>query len=301
MVARLAPQLSRRGVRRLVDDGAVFVDGKRVLVCARPQKPGAVIELALPDESTAARDAAAAPRILACDDDLVVVDKAGGVPTEPTREGSRGTLKAALADALRREGKDTLFLHAAHRLDTHTTGVVIFARNSDAAHRVGRQLQEGSVERRYLALVAGQPAFTRARLDWSLTKSRDADGKIKVDPQGAPSVTLTTILARGTSGALALCSPRTGRTHQLRVHLATAGHALVGDRTYGGGRAKHLGLHALSLALVHPSGAAVRYAAMPPDTFLEAAADAGVPASVVVAVARCLAPDLAPDLAPELA
>src|SRR5688572_14309299 len=175
VIARLAAGVSRRHARRLVDDGAVFVDNKRVQVCSRPLKAGAKVELTV---TSADRSTPAEPtRILAIDADLVVADKAAGVPTEPTREGARGTLKAHLEDELKARGESLEFLHAVHRLDTDTTGAVVFARSAEAAHKVGRQLHDGTAERRYLALVAGIPEWTRARLDWSLTKVRDESGR----------------------------------------------------------------------------------------------------------------------------
>lgn len=298
VVARLAPQISRRQARRLVEDGAVFVDGKRVQVCSRPLRPGARLEVAVP---TGAPRPQARPGIVRLDESLVVADKPAGVPTEPTREGSRGTLLAALSDLLREQGEDARYLHAVHRLDTDTTGVVVFARSAAAARLVGQQLHDGTAERRYLALVEGVPAWARARLDASLARARDAQGRVQVDPDGAPAVTLVTVLAPGTRGSLVLCNPRTGRTHQLRVHLAHAGHPLVGDRRYGppapGGRPRpprtdpsqaHLGLHALSLAFVHPRGEPIHLSAPPPPAFLDAAEAWGVPRTVVLEVTRRL-------------
>lgn len=292
VIARLAAGVSRRHARRLVDDGAVFVDGKRLQVCSRPLKAGAKIELTVLAER---HDAAPAEptRLLALDEDLVVADKAAGVPTEPTKEGARGTLKAHLEDELKARGESVAFLHAVHRLDTDTTGAVVFARNAEAAHRVGRQLHDGVAERRYLALVAGVPEWTRARLDWSLSRVRDESGRIHVDNDGVPALTLATMLAAGTSATLLLCAPRTGRTHQLRVHLARAGHPLVGDKRYAGPqlaeRPLHLGLHAITIAFVHPVGGPVKYLAPPPPSFLAACAAAGLPEAVVADVARSLA------------
>ncbi len=288
VIARLAPAISRRHARRLIDDGAVLVDGKRVMVSSRPQKPGAKIEVSAVEHAAPAEPA----HIVSLDADLLIADKAAGVPTEPTKEGSRGTLQALLLDELKTRGESTAFLHAVHRLDTDTTGAVVFARHSEAAHAVGRQLHDGTAERRYLALVVGIPSWNRTRLDWSLAKSRDDTGRIRVDPDGSPAITLATVLLPGRSAALVLCAPGTGRTHQLRVHLAHAGHPLVGDKRYAGPLLSenpvHLGLHALTIAFVHPSGQHVRYAAPLPAAFLLACVAAGLPQAAVLEAARSI-------------
>lgn len=332
-VARLTPSLSRRQARRLVEDGAVFMEGRRVHVCSRTVLPGARLEVALPRE----RSRAVSPvTVLALDDDVVVANKPAGMPTEPTREGSRGTLSATLAHFLEERGLSAAGLAAAHRLDTDTTGVVVFARTPAAAAALGRQFQHGTPERLYLALVDGHPAWSEERIAAPLSRRRDSTGRVRVAPgesDALPSVTHARVLARGANGqrgdsgdggdrgdgggggTLVLCAPETGRTHQLRVHLAHAGHPLVGDRRYGptsavqheaqrpgkrpgdgqdqsgGWPAMRLGLHALALSITHPSGHPVRYAAPVPDTFIEDAAQRGIARGVVEDIAAQLIPE----------
>jgi RluA family pseudouridine synthase len=246
------------------------------------------------DERDRARNAKRDALVLALDADLVVADKPPGMPTEPTRQGASGTLSVALADHLRARGEQTEFLAAAHRLDTHTSGVVVFARSRAAAAAVAAQMKEQSVERRYLALVAGVPPFVLARFDHALAKKADADGRIHALPEakgGLPALTFAAVLARGDGCALVWCAPRTGRTHQLRVHLADAGHPLVDDHRYArpDRRSPHPGLHALTLTITHPtSRRPIRYAAPPPPAFVRACAERGIPAAVVTTVARAL-------------
>lgn len=264
----------------MIEDGAVFVDGKRVQVCSRAAPIGARIDLAIAEGPPRPNTP---PGLVFLDEHLAVADKPGGVPTEPTREGSRGTLLASLGDTLRERGEQTQFLHAAHRLDADTTGVVAFARSPAAAAALGKQLQAGTVDRRYLALVNGVPGWAEARLDQPLARHRDTNGRIRVDPHGLASVTHVRVLATGSGAALLVCVPATGRTHQLRVHLADAGHALVGDRRYGETRGQegHLGLHAVLLGLVHPQGQRIDFVAPPPESFLASAESRGLAREVV--------------------
>jgi 23S rRNA pseudouridine1911/1915/1917 synthase len=299
VIARLAPEISRRLARRLIDEGAVLVDGQRIQVQSRVVRAGTTIDVHVPDAPAAPNQAApadAAPfaEILAIDSSLVVVGKPVGMPTEPTRQGARGTLLPLLEATLIARGESVSFLAAVHRLDTHTSGVVVFARSRYAAAAVGAQLaderHEDRPERRYLALVEGVPEWNVARMDAPLAKRPSADGRVYATPierGGAPAVTLVTVLARGDGAALLLCSPITGRTHQIRVHLADAGLPLVDDRRYArpAQPSAHPGLHALSIAIAHPvTNARIRYTAPPPASFFDACATRGITNATVSAV-----------------
>lgn len=294
VLARLAPDISRRQARRLVDAGSVFLDGRRSQVCSRPVRAGAAIEVSL------APPRAETPpvELLALDDDLAVISKPARMPAEPTREGSAGSAQRALAELLRERGQSHEGLRAAHRIDVDTTGVLVFARSGVAAQALHAQFAAQRVARRYLALVAGLPSWNRARIDLPLARERDEAGRVQVDPAGAACLTLAVVLARGSQGALLACAPVTGRMHQLRAHLAALGHPLIGDRRYGGTAAPHLGLHALSVRLVPPAawqrgeqGTRVAFVAPPPPSFVATALALGLVPEAIEAAARSLAPN----------
>ena len=293
-LARLAPEMSRRSARRLIDQGSVYVGGKRTRVSSRSVDAGDEITVAVDEGAPAPTARDAAPWILALERDFVVVDKPAGVPTEPTRAAAVGALVVELKRALQARGEDVSFLAAAHRLDVDTTGLVVLARTRAAAAALAEQLRERRVERRYLALVGGAPSFTERDVDAPLSRTVDRSGRVRVDPDGLASLTKLAVVGGGARATLLVAEAVTGRTHQIRAHLAHLGHPLVGDARYGGSSAEHLGLHAAALAFDRPAPSGegrqgrARFVAPPPPAFRAAARAAGLADDVVDAAAARL-------------
>ena len=164
-----------------------------------------------------------------------------------------------------------------HRLDRETSGVTVFARTKAAAAALAEAFRAGAAEKTYLALCARAPAPPHGRIDAPLGKDPARAGLRRVDPRGDPSATTYRTLRSTPSAALVEARPETGRTHQIRVHLAELGAPLLGDARYGGPRrvgevaVPRVMLHARRLALRHPAtGALLAFEAPVPEDFAAA-------------------------------
>jgi 23S rRNA pseudouridine1911/1915/1917 synthase len=265
--------ISRGEARRALDAGGVFLDGRRFKVAGRTLRPGQQVVVNLAEGGRAAAEAAPLERarLLYADADLAAVDKPAGVPAQPTLTSDRGTLPELVGALL--GGPVTLV----HRLDRETSGVTVFARSAAAAAALSEAFRVGSPEKTYLALCARAPAPAEGRVDAPLGKDPARAGLRRVDPGGDPAATRYETLRAGPGAALVLASPETGRTHQIRVHLAHLGAPLLGDPRYGGPRRvgevaiPRVMLHARRLVLAHPlTGARMVLEAPVPDDFLAA-------------------------------
>jgi 23S rRNA pseudouridine1911/1915/1917 synthase len=215
----------------------------------------------------------AAASVLYSDERVVAIAKPAGVSLATSRrdpDGAVQRLLAALDDAGRIDhGLDPALLRLVHRLDVGTSGVVLLARDADAHRELVTAFTTRRVRKSYLALVWGHPRPPAGRLDSPLGPDRRDRRRMVVDPAGRPARSDYETLARGPHVALLRLEPLTGRTHQLRVHLASAGHPIVGDDLYGGPRHRGVAgarlrraldvgrplLHAWRLAL--PAGRAI--------------------------------------------
>lgn len=188
------------------------------------------------------------------DDSLLVVDKPAGLVVHPGAGTKGETLTEQLLNdfpALRELPRHGLV----HRLDKGTSGVLLLAKTATAATALGHQFADRSVKKRYRALVRGIPAEPTGVIDAPITRHHADRKKMAVRPDGRPAETRYRVVRRLTDAALLDVFPSTGRTHQIRVHLAALGHPVVGDATYGSPNPE-LGrpfLHAAELTVSHPS------------------------------------------------
>jgi len=258
--------------------GGGFVSGKRVRDGAYALRGGETVEVSLrPDPQAPTLDDA---RVLRLDPDLLGIDKPAGVLAQEGRAGGPALVDLA-SDLLRARGEaPEVFL--VHRLDRGTTGVTVLARTRPAQAALLAAFREGRAEKEYRALVAGEPRDDEGIVDLALGPDRAAPGKRRVDPAGEPAQTRYRVLERFQGGALVAAFPKTGRTHQVRVHLAALGLPLAGDARYGGPRffATSKGerlelhrplLHAASLRVRHPAAGFVTLEAPVPDDLRDAA------------------------------
>ena len=246
--------------------------------------PGVVVTLALaPADAPHAGAASAAgacgreePRVLYRDPFLMAVDKPAGILVHGDGTGAR-TLTDDVAALLAREGVPSA-PQAVQRLDVDTTGVVLFSLALEFQPALDALVASHGMRKRYLAVVEGAfPAGVR-RMDAPIGRDRHDARRMRVSAGGKPALTLVTVLARRGGRSLLLLELGTGRRHQIRVHLAHAGHPIVGDALYGraaggrsGGRAARAGglmLHAVCEELAHPAtGEALRLEAGWPARF----------------------------------
>jgi 23S rRNA pseudouridine1911/1915/1917 synthase len=272
-----ATTLSRRAARRLMGDGLVWRNGSAVRVQSRTVATGDVIDvLRPPSELGVAREPSLQrPTILYRDPWLLVAAKPAGVLAAPAERMATDELafdqQVLLAVAL--ESGRQPYLRMVHRLDRTTSGAVLFSCRSDAMPQLSLAWSEGKVERVYLAVVEGHPETDEVVIEQPIARDRSHEWRFTPDPEGKPARTRARVVARLDHGlALVECRLDTGRTHQVRVHLAAMGYPVLGDRLYGSRRAHEVGralLHAASLALPHPaSGERLKVACPPPEDLL---------------------------------
>lgn len=267
-VVELIPELSRGFAARLIAEGKVTVNGATQTKAGYKLRGDDVV-LVIYDVSQLGQIQAIDLPILYEDDDCVVINKPAGVLTHAL--GMHGT-EATVASFLRHKVTGIAGDRAGivHRLDRATSGVIIGAKNQTALSWLQKQFAQRKTKKTYIAVVKGHFATPEAIIDMPIERNPKAPATFRVGPNGKSATTLYKVLEQNDSYSLIELRPETGRTHQLRVHLAHIGHPIVGDPLYGAGTyTDRLFLHALSLEITLPNKERKTFTAPLPPEFSE--------------------------------
>jgi 23S rRNA pseudouridine1911/1915/1917 synthase len=262
------PDLSRERVKALISSGQVTAaDGSAVRDPARKAVAGQHFAVAVPDPAPAHNEAQDIPLTIVFEDEhLIVIDKPAGLVVHPAAGNPDGTLVNALLHhcagnlsgigGVARPG-------IVHRIDKDTSGLMVAAKNDRAHEGLAKQFAVHSIDRRYKAIVTGRPNPPAGSIDAPLARSPANRKKIAIVRTGKRAVTHYRTLQPLKDAALVECRLETGRTHQVRVHMASIGNPLLGDPVYGRTKAVHRplletlrfrrqALHAAHLGFIHP-------------------------------------------------
>ena len=278
VLVRLLPEFSRSRLQSWVESGHALVDGKASIAKSRLWGGEDISVTPQADRATSSH----APEDIALpivfeDDTVIVIDKPAGLVVHPGSGNWAGTmLNALLNHAPELEGVPRAGI--VHRLDKETSGLLVVAKTLEAQTDLVRQLQAHSVSREYLALATGR-IERDGDVEAPIGRHPVQRTKMAVVAGGKPARTHFRVLERFARSTLIECKLETGRTHQIRVHLASIGHPLIGDPVYGEKRAtlapgqprfSRQALHATRLGFVHPaSGKNVHFVAPVPRDFSE--------------------------------
>lgn len=284
-----ASGLSRERVKALLGQGRITVDGRPAASASTKSREGAAWSVNVPEAAPAGAEAQNIPLTIVYEDNhLIVVDKPAGLVVHPAAGNLDGTLVNALLHhcagqlsgigGVARPG-------IVHRIDKDTSGLLVAAKSDIAHEGLARQFADHSIERAYLAVVGGLPVppsgTVRGRVGRSNTNRKKMAPLSDSDSRGKHAVTHYRTLEALPGAALVECRLETGRTHQVRVHMASIGHALLGDPLYGRANPRlrpvlgELGfarqaLHAAILGFVHPvTGETLRFNSKLPSDIRE--------------------------------
>lgn len=279
-LAELIPEFSRSYLQQLIDLSGVTINGATTRKASMRVKAGdvACVELRPTPQSQAFRPEAMSLDVVYEDEHLVVIDKPAGLVVHPAPGNWSGTLLNGL---LAYDKKAALLPRAGivHRLDKDTSGLMVVARTRAAMDALVQLIAARSVSRQYLAICNGS---------WMGDQHREVDAPVGRDPRnrlrmavvdlqknaGKLAKTTIELVTKGEGCSLVRCTLHTGRTHQIRVHMAHLGYPLVADEAYGGVRKAGMerqSLHAFRLAFMHPvNGVMMRFESNPPLDFSQA-------------------------------
>lgn len=266
-LADAVPTLSRERLKVLIASGAVTRDGQMVRDAAKKAAAGDRFAVTVPIPTLPHNEAQDIPLVIAYEDEhLIVIDKPAGLVVHP----AAGNLDGTLVNALLHHCQGSLSgiggvarPGIVHRIDKDTSGLMVAAKTDRAHEGLARQFHDHSIDRRYRAIVGGRPRLAEGKVDAPLARSATNRKKIAIVQGGKRAVTHFRTMELLRDAALVECRLETGRTHQVRVHMASIGHALLGDPVYGRAKGnqkalletlgfRRQALHAAHLGFIHP-------------------------------------------------
>jgi 23S rRNA pseudouridine1911/1915/1917 synthase len=277
-LATLYPEHSRSFIAKLIEQERVAIDGRIVTKPSLRVSAGQEVSLDVPPPAPSTAASQDLPlTVLYEDDDLVVIDKPAGLVVHPAAGHSDGTLVNALLFHVRDLSGvgGELRPGIVHRLDKDTSGVMVIAKNDEAHRALTAAWNTDAVRKEYLAIVYGTPSPARGTIDAPIARDPRNRKRMAVVPGGRAAVTEYEVVEPLRYLSVVRCRLRTGRTHQIRVHMKHLGHPIVGDPVYSGPQWKGIpdkrmqkaiaslgrqALHATRLTIVHPrSGEALTF------------------------------------------
>lgn len=285
-IALQGVELSKRKIKEVIDAGGVYINRKRARIASRPVNGGDTVEMQYSLETLKRikqrEHEIGAPDILYDHYDIIAVNKPPGLPTQATRDQSLVHLEAAVKKFLVSRGERNPRLFLVHRLDKETSGIVLLAKTPEAVTFLTNQFRDRTVTKEYIAICSGIPREKKFVVECFLSPIDKRTGNVSVVRSGGkPSLTRFELIASDNDLKISMirCYPETGRSHQIRVHLAHKGFPILGDKRYNQSRTRlpgelenlvavHHLLHARRLTFCPAAGVPeVTLEAQPPGAF----------------------------------
>lgn len=257
-------EVSRSRWQKYIKDSRVSINGKTITTPSYEIDDKAIIDIKLPEEKKFEKEKL---DILYLDDNVIVINKPAGILTH-----AKGTEsdEFTVADFFKRYSTYALDTNRAgivHRLDRDTSGVIIGARNNETANLLKKQFAKRLTKKTYIAITTGIPKLEKARIDLPIARNPKKPATFKVSSNGKVAITDYKVLKTNENYALIELMPKTGRTHQLRVHLNYINCPILGDKIYGTKKADRMYLHAEKLEITIPNKGRMAFEAKLPKEF----------------------------------
>lgn len=257
-------EISRSRWQKYIKDSRVSINGKTITTPSYEIDDKAIIDIKLPEEKKFEKEKL---DILYLDDNVIVINKPAGILTHA--KGAESD-EFTVADFFKRYSTYALDTNRAgivHRLDRDTSGVIIGARNNETANLLKKQFAKRLTKKTYIAITTGIPKLEKARIDLPIARNPKKPATFKVSSNGKVAITDYKVLKTNENYALIELMPKTGRTHQLRVHLNYINCPILGDKVYGAKKADRMYLHAEKLEITIPNKGRITFEAKLPKEF----------------------------------